>query len=238
MASALESQVTSAPSHRTAAPWLSIGLLSLAATSLGPALLGKVRLYEERALWWLAAACLLAVAAALVSRVSWAGKTVAIGMMGAGLAVSFWVLLTERPGSWGDAQWVWFGSVQHQKVPPLSQPGLLFDSSRKAELRAKRQVLVDEQKMIRGAMQGISHLFDQTALAERDFLIQKEIDAIDAAMRATRFQIFVLIMGACALVALLPWRIARIAGFCAVLAIFFGIGVWVIRTDDKPFIDV
>src|SRR5262245_1669749 len=77
-------------------PWLTIGLLSLAAAALGPALLGKVRLYEERSLWWLGGACILALAAAMLSGVKWGGKGLAVAMMGAGLVLNFWVLLTER----------------------------------------------------------------------------------------------------------------------------------------------
>src|SRR5205823_4468248 len=116
--------------------------------------------------------------------------------------------------------------------------GVLFDLGKREELRGKREVLVEEQRVVRGAMESPFHFFDRTRLGEKDFLLQKEIDAIDAAMRGTRFQVDVLIMGACAVVALLPWRVTRVGGFLAVLAMFFGIGVWVIRTNDKPFIDV
>src|SRR5262249_5364816 len=131
MAASIENHIASIERRRSEnTSWVTIGLLSLGAAALGPALLGKVRLYEERSLWWLGAGVVLAILGALLSGVRLGGKRVAVGMMAVGLAVSFWVLLTERPGSWGDAQWVWFGSVQDQKVPPLSREGLLFDEAK------------------------------------------------------------------------------------------------------------
>lgn len=249
-----------------ALPMTTAALLAIGAIALGPAMMGKVSFYDEWSMKWLFIASVAAVAAVVsLGLHRLLPKCTLTCILIAGLIFSFCLLFTNRPGSWGDAQWFHFGPRQHQEIPKLHSPGLLLQRQRAqvlGEIAWNLKELKDlaqtpaRQKYVESLILAIrsktrpslsdvrlteEQLREMLALTpnpEQKFLVQDQIDILESAQMGTRYQVTLIVWAFFILLALLPFRAGRIVGLPLALATFFMIGLWVLRTNDKPFIDV
>jgi len=222
--------------------WLSISLLAIAAVFLGVSLRGKEWLYREWAVVTLLVATIALLGAMICASVEDNERMgrIAIWVLGLAVGFQFVMLILERPGSGSNVPWGPKGQIfteqGPQYPPPLGEPGVLFQWGKRAELEREQQRL---QPRLQPHEE--DRKYDVTTMAQiekqfyEDSFRNRQISSI---LAATGFQFRLLFAGVVGLLAVWLWKRARRIALAGVLLTFMGLGMFIIRENPDPHIDV
>src|SRR5438445_815344 len=195
--------------------WLSISFLAIAVACLGASLRGRDWLYKEWAIQLLHGATGGLIVAMACSRIRgnhrWQRAFTVIILLLA-VAVQFYLLFTERPGSASNVKWSPKGphvTDLGPDIPRLGEGGILFQSEKRMALTQEQQELHQRIKQLQEESQHTLFPWMKGEYEKEIYTAGYRIGEIDSIFTATRFQTRLLIFGGLALIALFPWRIIR-----------------------------